>query len=245
MILLYDNKFRQNIAKSQEQGIDIMKPEIIYEDSELIVCIKPAGIATQSKRIGSPDMVSILKNHIAHNTKSKQPPYLAVIHRLDQPVTGLLVFAKTPFAAKELNHQLQSEGFGKYYRTWLSGCLPSNEGDCIDYLVKDGRTNTSSVCEPDTPGAKKAELHYKVLQQKDAFTLAEITLKTGRHHQIRVQMSNLGCPIVGDRKYGTAEDPSSDFHGLQLFACRLTLKHPRTHKQLEFLLPETYYALNL
>ena len=142
MILLYDNQFRQNIAKSQEQGIDIMKPEIIYEDSELIVCIKPSGIATQSKRIGSPDMVSILKNHIAHNTKSKQPPYLAVIHRLDQPVTGLLVFAKTPFAAKELNHQLQSEGFGKYYRTWLSGCLPSNEGDCIDYLVKDGRTNT-------------------------------------------------------------------------------------------------------
>ena len=166
MILLYDNQFRQNIAKSQEQGIDIMKPEIIYEDSELIVCIKPAGIATQSKRIGSPDMVSILKNHIAHNTKSKQPPYLAVIHRLDQPVTGLLVFAKTPFAAKELNHQLQSEGFGKYYRTWLSGCLPSNEGDCIDYLIKDGRTNTSSVYYN-----KKMLLHLLKSRLKQADTI--------------------------------------------------------------------------
>ena len=163
MILLYDNQFRQNIAKRQEQGIDIMKPEILYEDSELIVCIKPAGIATQSKRIGSPDMVSILKNHIAHNTKSKQPPYLAVIHRLDQPVTGLLVFAKTPFAAKELNHQLQSEGFGKYYRTWLSGCLPSNEGDCIDYLIKDGKTNTSRVTGKKDRMAKKAVQSYIIM----------------------------------------------------------------------------------
>lgn len=214
-----------------------MKPEIIYEDSEVIVCIKPAGIATQSKRIGSPDMVSILKNHIAKNSKTKQPPYLAVIHRLDQPVTGLLVFAKTPSAAKELNRQLQSDGFGKYYRTWLAGSLPSSEGDCVDYLVKDGRTNTSSVCTKDTPQAKRAELHYKVIEQKNGCTLAEITLKTGRHHQIRVQMSHLGCPIVGDSKYGAAPDSASGFDGLQLFACRLTFKHPRTHQQMEFHLP--------
>lgn len=219
-----------------------MKPEIIYEDSALIVCIKPAGIATQSKRIGSPDMVSILKNHIVKTSKNKQPPYLAVIHRLDQPVTGLLVFAKTPSAAKALNQQLQSEGFGKYYLAWLMGNLPANEGDCIDYLVKDGRSNTSSVCSSDTPGSKKAELHYKILQQKSPYTLAEITLKTGRHHQIRVQMSHLGCPIVGDRKYGTAEEPGTGFHGLQLFACHLTFKHPETHKAMDFYLPESYYT---
>ena len=177
MILLYDNQFRQNIAKSQEQGTDIMKPEIIYEDSELIVCVKPAGIATQSKRIGSPDMVSILKNHIAHSTNSKQPPYLAVIHRLDQPVTGLLVFAKTPFAAKELNHQLQSEGFGKYYRTWLSGHLPADEGDCIDYLVKNGRTNTSSVCKPDTPEQKKQNYIIRYYNKKMLLHLLKSRLK--------------------------------------------------------------------
>lgn len=221
-----------------------MKPEIIYEDSELIVCIKPAGIATQSKRIGSPDMVSFLKNHIARTSKAKQPPYLAVIHRLDQPVTGLLVFAKTPSAAKELNRQLQSEGFGKYYRAWLTGSLPSDEGDCIDYLIKNGRTNTSSVCTSDTPEARQAELHYKTLLRKPPYTLAEITLKTGRHHQIRVQMSHLGCPIVGDRKYGSSEDPASGFHGLQLFACRLTFKHPRTRNQMEFHLPEHFYTLS-
>lgn len=99
-----------------------MKPHILYEDQDIIVCLKPAGIPTQTSRPGLPDMVSILKNHIYQNSVHKKQPYLAVIHRLDQPVEGLLVFAKTPAAAKELNRQLQSFGFGKYYLAVLLGC---------------------------------------------------------------------------------------------------------------------------
>ena len=146
--------------------ISSLTPEIIYEDKDIIVCHKPAGVPTQSSRIGTKDMVSILKNHLIKNTAKKtssREPYLAVIHRLDQPVEGLLVFAKTPAAAKELSRQLTTSGFGKYYRAQALGIFEHNEGTLEDYLVKDGRTNTSRVCEENVPDAKYARLHYKVI----------------------------------------------------------------------------------
>ena len=195
-----------------------MKPHILYEDQDIIVCLKPAGIPTQTSRPGLPDMVSILKNHIYQNSAHKKQPYLAVIHRLDQPVEGLLVFAKTPAAAKELNRQLQSFGFGKYYQAVLLGCPQTADGILEDYLVKDGRTNTSRICTEETPGAKVARLSYHIAKTTAEFSLAEIHLDTGRHHQIRVQMAHLGCPIAGDRKYGPNQ---TSFSQLQLFACRL------------------------
>ena len=145
--------------------ISSLTPEIIYEDKDIIVCHKPAGVPTQSSRIGTKDMVSILKNHLIKNTAKKtasREPYLAVIHRLDQPVEGLLVFAKTPAAARELSRQLTTSGFGKYYRAQALGIFEHSEGTLEDYLVKDGRTNTSRVCEENVPDAKYARLHYKV-----------------------------------------------------------------------------------
>ena len=181
-----------------------MKPHILYEDQDIIVCLKPAGIPTQTSRPGLPDMVSILKNHIYQNSAHKKQPYLAVIHRLDQPVEGLLVFAKTPAAAKELNRQLQSFGFGKYYQAVLLGCPQTADGILEDYLVKDGRTNTSRICTEETPGAKVARLSYHIAKTTAEFSLAEIHLDTGRHHQIRVQMAHLGCPIAGDFFFPTA-----------------------------------------
>lgn len=206
---------------------------ILYEDTEVLVCKKPSGIPTQSNRIGTPDMVSILKNHLSSASKQKGEPYLAVIHRLDQPVEGLLVFAKTPFAAKVLNRQLQQFGFGKYYRAKLTQTPDVHEATLTHHMFKDGRSNTSRICSAATPGAKKAELTYQIAEQfEDGTCIAEITLKTGRHHQIRVQMASIGCPIVGDRKYGSA-DHISDAN-LQLFACRLEFRHPKTGKPLVF-----------
>ena len=213
-----------------------MNPKIIYEDKDIIVVHKPSGIATQTKGIGSKDMVSILKNHIAKETGIKKEPYLAVIHRLDQPVEGLLVFAKTPEASKDLNRQLTTSGFGKYYRAVLTGTLSNKEGDLEDYLVKDKRSNSSKVCSKDTPDAKIARLHYKItdtFEKEDGqiYSNAIITLDTGRHHQIRVQMKNAGAPLAGDRKYGGA---CTSYTKLQLTACRLTFKHPITKKKMEF-----------
>lgn len=211
-----------------------MSPDILYEDDQLLICVKPAGLATQSANTCSPDLVSILKNYIHQNQIHKKQPYLAVIHRLDQPVEGLLVFAKTPAAAKQLNRQLTSFGFGKHYRALLRGTPLKTEDTLTDYLIKDARSNTSRICSPDTSGSKKACLHYQIIETKGDCSLAEIALETGRHHQIRVQMANLGTPIVGDRKYGgcvTAADSNSP---LQLFACRLTLTHPQSGKKMEF-----------
>lgn len=210
-----------------------MNLNILYEDRDILVCEKPAGIATQSKRVGAPDMVSILKNHL-HQSAPNQQPYLAVIHRLDQPVTGLLVFGKTKKAAANLTQQLTTSGFGKHYLAVLTNTPGIEEADLVDYIVKDARTNTSRICTKDTPGAKEARLHYQIIQKGENSSIADITLDTGRHHQIRVQMSHIGCPIQGDKKYGA---PSTG--QLMLFAYRLTFRHPITGNLLSFQLDRT------
>ena len=131
---------------------------ILYEDPHILVCVKPHGIATQSKSIRYPDMVSLIKNHLAKSSGSRNPgsaePYLAVIHRLDQPVAGILVFAKTPAAAKDLNKQLQNQGFGKYYRALVANTPSTKEGTLKNYMVKDARTNTSRICSAKENGSK-------------------------------------------------------------------------------------------
>lgn len=211
-----------------------MNLNILYEDSEILVCEKPAGIATQSSRVGTPDMVSLLKNYLRQQSPQQQP-YLAVIHRLDQPVTGLLVFAKSKRAAADLNKQLTTAGFGKHYLALLTGIPSPDETDLTNYLIKDNKTNTSRICTQNTPGSKVARLHYKLIQKWSHSSLAEITLDTGRHHQIRVQMAHLGCPIQGDVKYG-ATVPGQ----LQLYAYRLTFRHPIHHQLLEFTLDTSH-----
>ena len=224
--------------------ISSLTPEIIYEDKDIIVCHKPAGVPTQSSRIGTKDMVSILKNHLIKNTAKKtasREPYLAVIHRLDQPVEGLLVFAKTPAAARELSHQLTTSGFGKYYRAQALGIFEHSEGTLEDYLVKDGRANTSRVCEENVPDAKYARLHYKVihtgtLPSGEPFSQLEIHLDTGRHHQIRVQMAHHGMPLWADGKYKKKEELLEEEQGTAIGLCawRLEFAHPKTGKKMKF-----------
>ncbi len=215
-----------------------MNPQILYEDDSIIVCRKPAGIPTQTRKIGTPDLVSILKNHLAGEAsplrRAAKEPYLAVIHRLDQPVEGLLVFAKTPGAAKELNRQLTGAGFGKYYHAMVHGIPSPQEGTLKDYMVKDSRTNSSAVCPEGTPGSKLACLHYKVITPYPGRSLLDIRLDTGRHHQIRVQLAHAGCPIIGDRKYGSRKDPGT----LMLCAYRLQFCHPGDERLLTFDLPQ-------
>lgn len=220
---------------------------ILYEDKHIIVCVKPSGMPSQSERSSSMDLVSWLKNYIVSNKGNVQKgvPYVSVVHRLDQPVGGIMVYAKTKKAAEELSRQFSQHQTEKRYLALLTGSLPENADVLENQLLKDGRTNTSSVV---TEGGKTAKLAYKVLENKNELSLVLITLYTGRHHQIRVQTSYAGAGIYGDMKYnrkGTEE--WNKRHGesgrkteLCLFSSYLSFEHPATHQRMEFkVLPET------
>lgn len=179
-----------------------MKIEIIYEDRELLVVRKPAGLATQTARVGQADVVSELKNY-------SRSPYLGIVHRLDQPVEGLLVFARTRGAAAALSGQLAEGTLNKQYYAVICGKPVSEQGELVDYLDKDTRNTGRAVAVEEQerfrfPDAKKAVLQYRLLQyvEKTDLSLMEIYIVTGRFHQIRVQMSHAGMALLGDAKYG-------------------------------------------
>ena len=211
-----------------------MKENIIYEDKDILVCHKPAGLATQTGRVGQKDLVSELKNYLGGNS------YLGLIHRLDQPVEGLLVFAKTAFAAKELSRQLTDNMLNKQYFAVVKGKGFLTETKLEDYLIKDNKTNMSRIAGEKENGAKRAELFAKTASFDEVHNTAllEITLLTGRHHQIRVQMANAGFPLLGDAKYGTedsiAKSKELGVKNVALCACRLAFVHPKTKKKMEF-----------
>ena len=206
---------------------------IIYEDRDVIVCHKPAGLAVQSARIGMPDMESMLKNYLAEKMPGKIP-YLGIIHRLDQPVEGAVVFAVNQRAAKELNSQLTTGKMKKTYLAVTEKRPAELSGELEDWLKKDVRTNTSAVTSPGTPGAKKARLSYELaesLESEDSCRyLLRIALETGRHHQIRVQMAHAGMPLAGDRKYNPEETTDGS---LALCSAGLTFIHPGKKKRME------------
>lgn len=217
-----------------------IKDSIIYEDGEILVCRKSAGVAVQTKSIRQKDIYSELMNYLSGKGEK---PYIGIIHRLDQPVEGVMVFAKTQAAAASLNRQMQQNGFGKHYLAVVNGTFPSSEGTLEDYLLRDGKSNTSSVVTEKTPGAKRAFLTYEVLGEKDGKSLVRIVLKTGRHHQIRVQMAHAGYPLVGDKKYGGEEAKSEDTAHtsgtqgevpLALCSVRISFLHPKTGRKMEF-----------
>jgi len=209
----------------------IKQPEIIYEDEAVIVCRKEAGVAVQTARAGQADMVSLLKNY---RTKKKEEPYIGLIHRLDQPVEGVMVFAKTKKAAAKLSAQVSSRSMEKEYLAVTAGAPQPEKGELCDWLLRDGRTNTSAVVAKGTPQAKEAKLSYEVVEARaeGEKALVHIWLHTGRHHQIRVQFANAGYPLYGDTKYGTAE--KGVYLPVALCSCRIAFTHPVTGKEMEF-----------
>lgn len=214
-----------------------MNLNILYEDESLIVCEKPAGVATQTKRLGQADMESLLKNYRA---AKGEMPYIGVVHRLDQPVRGVMVFAKTKETAADLSSQVQTKLADKFYYAVTDG-VPEKKKDTLeDYLLRDGKTNTSKVVSKSTEGAKLARLNYEVLEQNKTNAILRIQLDTGRHHQIRVQLANAGIPIVGDAKYNFKEAMARSGNGLALCSYKIGFKHPKTHKKAEFEIPNPF-----
>lgn len=235
-----------------------MTPKIIFEDHHILVVYKPSGMAVETAKVMEMDLISYLKKYLYEKQISESSekkgqagklPYLAMVHRLDQPVEGLLVFAKTPFAAKELSRQVQDNRMKKRYLAAVSidrkvnGKPISNEVTrqlLEDYLLKDGKTNASKVAAKETKGARKAVLFYKLaaVREQDGIAVAEIELITGRHHQIRVQMAHAGMPLLGDLKYGdeASLEKSKRLQVKQVALCAYQLEflHPKTGKPLLF-----------
>lgn len=217
-----------------------MRTEIVYEDREILVCYKPAGLASQTAKPGQPDMVSELKNYLAGKAEKKQSRYLGVIHRLDQPVEGLLVFARTSSAAAKLSAELSAGTLNKRYYAVVCGKPDKDHGCLTDYLIKDAKTGSARVVTEEAQG-KKAVLTYcvkKTIPEPAPFSLLEIRIETGRFHQIRVQTAHAGFPILGDSRYGSE---ASLALGRELFvrnvalcACHISFRHPTTGKQMEF-----------
>lgn len=206
--------------------------KVIYEDNHIIVVEKKPNIPSQADKTEDLDMLSIVKNYIKEKYQKPGNVYLGLVHRLDRPVGGIMIFAKTSKAASRLSNEVREKVFKKKYLAVVDGKLDKKEGILEDYLYKDERNNISKVVKKEKKNAKYAKLEYKVLKYnplKD-LSLLEINLHTGRHHQIRVQLSNMNHSIFGDQKYGTRGKGKQ----IALWAYELTIVHPVTKQEMTF-----------
>lgn len=222
-----------------------MKTKILYEDKQILICYKPAGLATQTARVGQQDMVSELKNYL-------KQPYLGVVHRLDQPVEGLLVFAGEKQAAARLTAQLADGTLNKQYYAVVCGQPVQKEAELVDYMAKDPATGSACIVQqsraageagplPSVGEAQKAILQYRVLETAtlstgQAVSLLDIHIDTGRFHQIRAQMAHAGYPLLGDSRYGTEHSQALSrqlqVRNVALCAYQIDLKHPATGRKM-------------
>ena len=207
-----------------------IKEYIIYEDSHILLCHKPAGMAVQTRQTSQTDLEHILKNYLSKNgSNNKSTPYLAVINRLDQPVEGLILFARTKGAAASLSRQLTRHILTKEYLA-ITSSIPKEESATLkNYLKKDSRQNKSFVVSKETADGKSAVLSYHLKKTNGTYGLLHINLHTGRHHQIRAQMSHIGTPLLGDEKYGGTPGEQ-----LCLCSCKLSFQHPSTGEKVTF-----------
>ena len=209
--------------------------KVLYEDNHIIVVIKPYNIPSQSDKTNDIDMLSLVKEYIKEKYQKPGNVYVGLVHRLDRPVGGIMVFAKTSKAASRLSESIRNKSFSKTYLAVVNGKFEKQNGILENYLWKDEALNMSKVVSKDKKGAKLARLTYEVLAEKNDLSLVKINLETGRHHQIRVQFSNAGHSLYGDQKYG------KDSMGKQtaLWAYRLEFKHPAKDEIMKFeALPE-------
>lgn len=204
---------------------------LIYEDNHLLVVEKPVNLPTQKDISGDPDLLSLLKEDLKVRYEKPGRVYLGLVHRLDRPVGGVMVFAKTSKAAARLAEQIRTGQFQKTYLAVVHGRL-AKEGHLEHFLAKDRATNTVKVVSPADPGGKKAILDYAVLAEKEGFSLIRINLLTGRSHQIRVQFATIGHPLYGDQKYGAALNTPGQ--QIALWSHRIILRHPTKKEEMSF-----------
>ena len=216
----------------EKETVNKTNLNVIYEDNHIIVVVKPVNIPSQGDKTGDTDMLTIIKQYLKEKDSKPGNVYLGLVHRLDRPVGGVMVFAKTSKAAARLSEQVREKTFRKKYLVIANGKFENDNGVLEDYLLKNEKTNMSKVVPEGTKNSKYAKLEYRVLKYDSELNLSvlKINLHTGRHHQIRVQLSSRGHSIYGDQKYGGRG------HGKQicLWAYELTIQHPITKEEMSF-----------
>ncbi|WP_084193698.1 RluA family pseudouridine synthase [Salimicrobium flavidum] len=213
---------------------------ILFEDNHLLVVEKPVNVPVQEDESGDDDLLTILKRDIKIRYEKPGNVYLGLVHRLDRPVGGVMVFAKTSKAASRLSDQIRRNAMEKYYLTIIRGEMDAPRAKLENYLVKDRRKNEVYVVGKDNKHGKEAELEYEVKEEEAGMSLLEIDLHTGRPHQIRVQLAHLGTPIYGDQKYG--QNVNHPGQQIALWSHRLVLTHPVKKEDMTFTSypPDTY-----
>ena len=215
-----------------------MNLKVIYEDNHIIVVEKPVNIPSQGDKTGDEDMLIIIKAYLKEKYNKPGEVYLGLVHRLDRPTGGVMVFAKTSKAASRLSEQIRNKNFEKKYLCIVDGKMENEKGTFKDYLLKNEKTNTSKVVNPSelksklTKNAKEAILDYEVVKYNEEINLSvvKVLLHTGRHHQIRVQFSSRNHSLYGDQKYGNRGRGKQ----LALWAYSLSFNHPTTKERLTF-----------
>jgi len=207
---------------------------ILYEDNHLLVIDKPAELPTMGVAAELPSVLTLAKEYIKKKYNKPGNVYLGIVSRLDAPVTGVLVLARTSKAAARLSEQFRKGEVEKTYWAVVEQAPEPSSGPCRDWVRKDERHRKMHITSADAEGAKEARLNYRTLQQLTSGSLLEVELETGRKHQIRLQLGSRGCPIVGDRKYGSRQPLR---RGIALHARTLSFRHPVQKTELEFKVP--------
>lgn len=215
-----------------------MNLKILYEDNHIIVVVKPVGIPVQQDKSGDIDMLTIIKKYLKEKYNKPGNVYLGLVHRLDRMVGGVMVFAKTSKAASRISEYIRNKDVKKKYLAIVNGKIPISKKSIklVNYLYKDERNNITKVVDENKKNAKEAILEYKAIKNlkynNKEYTLVDVDLHTGRHHQIRVQFANICHPLYGDIKYG--KDINKVGQNLALFSYYLSFFHPTKDEYLEF-----------
>lgn len=213
--------------------------KVIFEDNHILVVEKPVNIPVQEDDSKDDDLLSLLKDYLKVKYDKPGNVYLGLVHRLDRPVGGIMVFAKTSKAASRLSDQIRTNSFKKVYSAIIVNSNLPSSSTLTDYLLKNTKTNTVTCVKENIKDSKKAVLHYRVLSKINDLTLVKIQLETGRSHQIRVQFSSRNAPLWGDQRYNKDAKPGQQ---IALWASSLTILHPTSKEEMTFTseMPSSY-----
>lgn len=207
----------------------------LYEDNHIIIVPKRAGEIVQGDKTGDTPLSETVKSYIKERYQKPGNVFLGVVHRLDRPVSGVVLFARTSKALSRLSEMFRTRDVKKTYWAIVGQQPPQPEGTLTHWLTRDERTNKARAYDREVPGSKQAVLDYRVVAHSDRYWLLEVNLHTGRHHQIRCQLAKMGCPIKGDLKYGA---PRSNPDGsISLHARRISFEHPVSHQLIDVTAP--------